>query len=141
MKKKPSSPDLATCPCGRPLAYADCCGRYHAGAAAPDAEALMRSRYTAYVYALEPYLLATWHESSRPPRLDLADDATTRWLGLQVKRHAATGADSAIVEFVARCKSGGRAHRLHETSRFVREDGRWYYVDGDFPDAPPEAAA
>jgi len=141
MKKTPLPPVRAACPCGHPLAYTDCCGRYHAGAAAPDAEALMRSRYTAYVYALEPYLLATWHSSSRPPRLDLADDAKTRWLGLQIKRHAATGADNAIVEFVARYKTGGRAHRLHETSRFVREDGRWYYVDGEFPDAPPETAA
>lgn len=141
MKKTPPSPERAACPCGRPLAYADCCGRYHAGAAAPDAEALMRSRYTAYVYALEPYLLATWHSSSRPPCLDLAGDAKTQWLGLQIKRHAATGADNAIVEFVARYKTGGRAHRLHETSRFVREEGRWYYVDGEFPDAPQETAA
>lgn len=137
----PPSPDRAACPCGRPLAYADCCGRYHAGATAPDAEALMRSRYTAYVYALEPYLLATWHASSCPSRLDLAGDAKTQWLGLQIKRHAATGADNAIVEFVARYKTGGRAHRLHETSRFVCEDGRWSYVDGEFPDAPPETAA
>ena len=91
----------------------------------------MRSRYSAYFLALEPYLLATWHASTRPspPLFDEAQNP--RWLGLEIKRHETTGSDSAIVEFVARYKVGGRAHRLHETSRFVREDGRWFYVDGD----------
>ena len=129
MKKTPLPPDRAACPCGRTLAYADCCGRYHAGAAAPDAEALMRSRYAAYVYALEPYLLATWHASRRPPTIDF--DTGAKWLGLEVRRHQPTGPDSAEVEFVARWRVGGRAVRLHECSRFVREGGRWYYVDGD----------
>lgn len=88
----------------------------------------MRSRYTAYVLAREPYLLATWHASTRPTRLDLTP---TRWIGLTVSRHEQQDADHATVEFVARYKIGGRAHRLHETSRFVREEGRWYYVDGE----------
>lgn len=93
----------------------------------------MRSRYSAYVLRLEPYLLATWHPSTRPAALNLAaQDPTLRWLGLAVKRHQALDADHAIVEFVARSRAGGgRAQRLHEISRFVREDGRWYYVDGD----------
>ena len=81
------------------------------------------------------YLRATWHADTRPADLDLGDAAATRWLGLDVKRHALTGDDSAIVEFVARYKVGGApAVRLHEISRFVREDGRWYYVDGEFPE-------
>jgi len=126
--KKPAEPP---CPCGKPLSYANCCARYHAGEAAPTAEALMRSRYSAYVLALEPYLLATWHASTRPKSLDLGEDKTTRWLGLEIKRHETTGTDSAMVEFVARYKVGGRAHRMHEVSRFLREDGRWYYLDGD----------
>lgn len=92
----------------------------------------MRSRYSAYVMRLTPYLLATWHPATRPDALDLAaDDA--KWLGLEVKRHDRQDADHATVEFVARYKIGGRAHRLHENSRFVCEDGRWYYVDGEFP--------
>lgn len=129
----PPKPPLATpCPCGQPRDYADCCGVYHDGLAAPTAEALMRSRYSAYVLGLEAYVLATWHVSTRPA--DASPDANTRWLGLSIKRCAATGGDSAIVEFVARYKIGGRAQRLHETSRFVREDGRWYYVDGQFDD-------
>jgi len=122
------------CPCGSGRNYAACCGRYHGGMAAPSAEALMRSRYAAYVLAKESYLLDTWHGSTRPAALDLAADGATRWLGLQIRRHEQTGADSAIVEFIARYKVGGRAHRLHEISRFVREEGRWHYVDGDFPE-------
>ena len=94
----------------------------------------MRSRYSAYVHGLEGYLLATWHESTRPSSLDLGNDLATRWLGLEIKRHQQTGEDTAIVEFVARYKIGGRAHRLHETSRFVHEDGHWYYLDGEFPE-------
>lgn len=94
----------------------------------------MRSRYSAYVLGLVDYLLATWHPDTRPATLDLDDAAATRWLGLEVKRHAVTGPDSAVVEFVARYRHGGApAVRLHEISRFVREGGRWYYVDGTFP--------
>jgi SEC-C motif-containing protein len=124
---------LATsCPCGSGKTYADCCGRYlDAGEHAPTAEALMRSRYTAYTLGREDYLLATWHASTRPPGLGLAADVPAKWLGLEVKRHEQQDAGHAIVEFVARHKVQGRAHRLHETSRFVREAGRWFYVDGD----------
>ncbi|MEY4748149.1 MAG: hypothetical protein RIQ60_363 [Pseudomonadota bacterium] len=90
----------------------------------------MRSRYSAYVLGLHDYLLATWHASTRPAALDLPE-AGLRWLGLEVRRAASVGDREAQVEFVARSKVGGRAHRLHETSRFVLEGGRWYYVDGD----------
>ena len=123
---------MSACPCQSGLDYERCCGPLHAGAAAASAESLMRSRYCAYVRADEPYLLASWHASTRPPALDLHADRDTRWLGLDVKRHDVVDADHARVEFVARYRvGGGRAVRLHETSRFVREHGRWYYVDGD----------
>lgn len=130
-KPSPSVP-AAPCPCGSGQTYEGCCGRWHAGAQhlqAPDAEALMRSRYSAYVLGLGDYLLATWHPSTRPaepPGLD----PTLRWLGLEIRRHVQTEGE-ATVEFVARSKAGGRALRLHETSRFVRESGRWFYVDGE----------
>ncbi len=91
----------------------------------------MRSRYCAYVLGLEAYLLDTWHASTRPQSLDLAQDKATRWLGLEIKHHKPTGPESATVEFVARYKFTGRAHRLHEISRFLREDGHWYYLDGE----------
>ena len=89
----------------------------------------MRSRYSAYVRGLEDYLLATWHASTRPAALNLAAAPQPKWLGLEVKAHSERG-DEATVEFVARCKVGGRAQRMHELSRFRREAGRWYYLDG-----------
>lgn len=126
---------MNACPCTPTKPYAQCCGPLHAGMAiAPTAEALMRSRYSAYARADAGYLLATWHASTRPPALDFSEAAVTRWLGLDVKRHVMTGLDTALVEFVARYKAGGApAVRMHEVSRFVREDGRWYYLDGEFP--------
>ena len=126
------------CPCGRvdargrPMPFARCCGRYLADFAhppAPDAEALMRSRYSAFVLEDADYLLATWHPSRRPPELGF--EPNTKWLGLDVHSHRQVDATHAEVEFVARSRTGGRAHRLHERSRFVCEDGRWYYLDGE----------
>ena len=89
----------------------------------------MRSRYSAFVLQRRDYLLATWHDSTRPETLDFEPDV--RWLGLAVRAHRALDADHAEVEFVARYRVAGRAVRLHENSRFVREAGRWFYVDGD----------
>ena len=89
----------------------------------------MRSRYSAFVLGVVPYLLATWHSSQRPAELTL--EAGAKWLGLDIKQHRLTGTDSAEVEFVARFRVGGKAIRQHERSRFVREEGRWFYVDGD----------
>ena len=123
----------APCPCGRALPYQRCCGRFHAGALhlqAPDAESLMRSRYSAYALGLADYLLATWHSRTRPGSIE-PDPPGLKWQGLEVRHHDRIDADHATVEFVARSKLGGRARRLHETSRFVREDGRWVYLDGD----------
>lgn len=125
----------AACPCGSGKKYALCCELFHAGAAAPTAEALMRSRYSAYVAKLETYLLATWHSTTRPAALDPDDGEKLTWLGLTVKRHVVDTENSATVEFVARYRIGGAsAVRLHEISRFVREDGRWFYLDGSFPE-------
>jgi SEC-C motif-containing protein len=112
------------------MAYATCCGRLHAGEPAADAQALMRSRYSAFVLYNEPYLLASWHPSTRPPAVPF--DRQQKWLGLKIVDARVTGPDTAEVEFIARYRiGGGSAARLHERSRFVREDGRWLYVDGD----------
>lgn len=92
----------------------------------------MRSRYCAYVLGLGTYLKSSWHVSTCPA--DLGLDTATRWLGLKVLRHEQPDDAHAMVEFVARYKVNGRAFRLHETSRFVRENGHWFYVDGVFPD-------
>ena len=140
---------MKPCPCG---GTSPCCDRYHEGTPAPDAECLMkplairlgrqttpanalvmmRSRYSAYVKRLEPYLLATWHPDTRPA--GIAFDEGAKWLGLEIRNYTQASADTATVEFVARFKIAGRAHRLHEISRFVFEDGLWFYVDGQFPD-------
>ena len=123
------------CPCGRldargrPLPYAACCQPCHDGQPAPDAEALMRSRYSAFVRQNAAYLLATWHPTTRPATLDF--EPAQRWLGLDVRAHRRTDGTHAEVEFVARSRVAGRGQRLHERSRFVCEAGHWFYVDGD----------
>lgn len=92
---------------------------------------MMRSRYSAYALKQEVYLLATWHADTRPAALDITTE-NTKWLGLEIKQHLSESADRATVEFIARYKTGGRAGRLHEVSRFVCEHGQWFYVDGKF---------
>jgi len=127
---------MNTCPCGSGAAYAACCGRWHGGTPAPTAEALMRSRYSAFVLELGEHLLATWHPSTRPANIGF--EPGVKWLGLEVRRQHSDG-DHATVEFVARSKLGGRAVRLHENSRFVCEAGRWFYVDGAMLQPRPHA--
>lgn len=124
---------LTPCPCGNPAGYTQCCGPLHDGTAAATAAQLMRSRYSAYVLKREDYLLASWHASTRPASLRLAaQQPPPTWLGLDIRRHLQSDDDHATVEFVARYRlGGGRAQRQHETSRFVREGGRWYYLDGE----------
>jgi SEC-C motif domain protein len=88
----------------------------------------MRSRYTAYALKLKEYLVATWHPATRPVALDF-DQAPKRWVALKILRHEVQEPDAAIVEFTAFYKAGGRVQQLREMSRFVREDGQWFYVD------------
>ncbi len=90
----------------------------------------MRSRYTAYSLRMEDYLRATWHSTTR--RQDLNLDERVKWIGLKIVRTQDGGPQDkeGLVEFVARYKIGGRAHRMQEVSRFVRQDGRWLYVSG-----------
>ncbi|MGY1744221.1 YchJ family protein [Blastococcus sp. SYSU D00695] len=119
------------CPCGTGLVLAECCGRLHEGtASAATAEQLMRSRYSAFAVGDAAYLLATWHPSTRPTSLEL--DPQVRWTGLEV---LATGGGSMLaaegtVEFRASWVRDGRRGAQHEDSRFVREGGRWSYLDG-----------
>jgi SEC-C motif domain protein len=90
----------------------------------------MRSRYSAFVREDAAYLSSTWHVRTRPTSIEF--EPGLRWLGLEIRLHRIDDDHRAVVEFVARCREpGGRARRLHERSRFVREDGRWYYLDGD----------
>ncbi|WP_338768545.1 YchJ family protein [Massilia sp. METH4] len=141
----------AGCPCGGGPSLAACCGPYIEGAALPaTAELLMRSRYTAYTLKNEPYLLATWHPSTRPKERIVDPDEPLQWLGLEVKSTLRLRQrkvvlpnfepDEDFVEFVARFRQNGKGQRLHEVSRFLREPDpslggtpRWFYVDGEFP--------
>jgi len=136
MRHAPASKRHAwPCPCGSSVPYACCCGRWHAGPQrlqAPTAEALMRSRYSAFVLDDMAYVLDTWHPRTRPPALD-PNPPGLKWLGLQLRRHEQMDDTHALVEFVARSRLAGRATRLHEISRFERMDGLWYYLDGEFP--------
>ena len=134
MKKKVS---IQPCHCGGVPAgalFEACCRPYlESEAMAPDAERLMRSRYAAYVTGNADYVLATWHASTRPATLSLAAPGTphaTKWLGLVVHRHEAQDNSHAQVRFTARYREGGRAFKMTELSRFVKEDGRWFYCDG-----------
>jgi SEC-C motif domain protein len=126
--------DLADCPCGSGKTYGQCCGVWHQGldkgaqaVHADTPEALMRSRYSAYVLKNGPYIMATWHISTAPGDLEMSP--AIKWLGLQVVA-AEQSAEAGVVEFTARFKDNGKAGQLHEISRFVKEAGRWFYIDG-----------
>jgi SEC-C motif-containing protein len=118
-----ASPDR--CACGRPASYAACCGRFHAGADAPTAEALMRSRYSAFAVGDAEYLARTWHDETRPRHIHLGDPG---WTGLDIIDVVGGGIldASGVVEFTAH----HRDHDVHERSEFVRVDGRWTYRGG-----------
>jgi SEC-C motif-containing protein len=128
---------MQRCPCGSAKAYSACCEPLHRGdATAATAEALMRSRYSAYVLKLGDYLNATWHGSTRPANLDISHDQTP-WQRLQIIDTVAGREtdEEGVVEFAAHFAGG----QLHERSRFVKEDGQWFYLDGEI--LPPLAAA
>jgi SEC-C motif-containing protein len=131
--------DQEPCACGSGKRYAECCRAYIEGTQRPDtAEQLMRSRYTGYVLARSDYLMRTWHSSTRPADLGTAVTDGVKWLGLKILRteHGGPEDREGLVEFVARYKIKGKAERLHEVSRFLRQDGQWLYIDGVFRDGP-----
>lgn len=115
------------CPCGSGLDYSRCCGVFHNDIAAPTPEALMRSRYSAFALNLSDYLLATWHLDTRPG--DIEPDDATNWISLRILDHTTEG-DHGRVHFRATFSEGQHWSVLEEDSRFVREEGRWLYVNG-----------
>ncbi len=118
----------APCPCGSGEAYEGCCGRLHRGEhPAATAEALMRSRYCAFVKGDEGYLLRTWHPRTRPTRLEL--DPAVRWTGLEIL--ATTGGTAFHTTGTVTFRASYAGGALREHSRFERADGAWLYVDGD----------
>ena len=129
----PENPITAgPCVCLSGEAYPDCCGRFHNGRAeAATAEQLMRSRYSAFVLLDAEYLRKTWHPDTAPADLEL--DPAMEWRRLDIVAASGGGPfDTAgTVEFKAYYRHGSERGILHESSRFVREGGRWLYVDGD----------
>ncbi len=122
-----------TCPCGSGKALEDCCKPYHDGTVdAPTAEALMRSRYAAFVLDLPEYIWKTWHESTRP-ELELLGGLALKWIDLKILSAEAGNHDDeqGQVHFVASFVSGNKGKKLDEISKFIKEDGLWYYVDGE----------
>ena len=118
------------CDCGSGQSYVGCCGRLHAGSPASSAEELMRSRYCAFSRGNASYLLKSWAEETRPVDVNL--DTTQEWTGLEIEGHEMTGPDTAIVQFTATWRKGGKEGRLTEASRFRREGQGWVYIDGTF---------
>ena len=121
------------CPCGNSKTYEKCCGLFIQGTQFPDtAEKLMRSRYSAYAKQNDKYLLETWHPSTRPKNNPSEnEDADTTWTNLEILRteKGLKNDTDGIVEFIAQCEIKGNTSHLHETSNFLYEDDRWYYVD------------
>ncbi|MGB3493563.1 MAG: YchJ family protein [Elainellaceae cyanobacterium] len=125
------------CPCGSRQLLAACCNRYLQGQIpAATAEALMRSRYTAYCTKNIDYLIATHHPTRRSA--DSRQTLTTTanritWLGLTVieTRQGQPGDKNGVVEFVAAYQEGGKTAQLHERSQFIHQRGRWFYLEGE----------
>jgi len=128
----PMTEKLSPCPCGSGKTFDQCCEPCLSGEhPVATAEALMRSRYTAYVLGDSKYLLATWHPSTRPPTLELPTDVKWQSLKIRSASFGQHGDTTGTVEFIAISKTAGKAHRLQEISNFVYENGRWYYMDGN----------
>ena len=124
------------CDCGSQKTYALCCGRYIEGnIPAPDPEALMRSRYTAFCRKNADYLVATIAPGKKDPETlkeELNESMpATQWLGLKIIDSRREGADRGQVEFAAFYRQGDGMGQLHERSSFLKTEGRWVYVDGE----------
>lgn len=118
------------CPCDSDMPYTRCCGPFLDGEPAPTPEALMRSRYTAYVLGDQDHLFRSWHPATRPEPPYC--DADTRWLGLQIIEAPAPVGTRGFVEFIASYQeSGGKVRQMRERSAFQRRGSRWVYVDGE----------
>jgi SEC-C motif-containing protein len=119
----------STCPCGSALRYSECCQRLHNGAFAETAEALMRSRYTAFVLKLSDYLKQSWHASTRPNSLEL--DNRTQWKRLEILA-SHNNNETGEVHFKAYFIEDGGWQVIEERSKFLYQDQHWYYLTGDY---------
>ncbi|MGZ4958915.1 MAG: YchJ family protein [Methylomonas sp.] len=121
-----------TCLCGSGQTYPECCGRYHSGELAPPtAEALMRSRFSAYARRDVDYLLASWDPGKRPATIDFSKE-TAEWQKLEIigTKKGGSKDNKGIVDFKAYYTQDGEDYFMHEISRFVKLGPRWLYLDG-----------
>lgn len=121
-----------SCPCGTGETYAQCCGPALSGQwPAETAEALMRSRYTAFVLADDAYLYNTWHWRTRPADASAPSDVEWRRLRIRDTQDGGPADKTGTVEFIAHFRTAnGSRDFLHERAEFVRDNGRWVYVSG-----------
>lgn len=122
---------LQSCPCNEQVAYTHCCQPYHLGQATPNtAEKLMRSRYSAYALKDFGYVAKTWHSTTKP-NTAFDSDTDTKWVRLKInKAWDSKQPNEAFVEFTAKYKVNGKAEKMHEVSRFIKENEQWFYIDG-----------
>ncbi|MDX8388640.1 MAG: YchJ family protein [Ghiorsea sp.] len=127
-----TSHDQTACPCNSGKMLSECCEPYHTVKTAPTAEALMRSRYSAFVLGLSEYIWQTWHPDTRP-ELDILGGMNLKWISLDiVSKEAGLASDNqGRIRFVASYVANNKGKKLDENSTFVKEDGLWLYVDGD----------
>lgn len=122
------------CPCNPLKLFKNCCKPFLTHTQiAPTPKALMQSRFSAYATGQTDYLLATWHPSTRPQSVDLSQ--SPKWLTLQII-HTSSQGNHGIVEFKATYMAENNSGTLHETSRFSKEKGQWFYIDGDLHEPP-----
>lgn len=129
---------MTTCPCGSTVDYSQCCEPIHLNhALATTPEKLMRSRYSAHVKGLVDYVVDTYHSSclAEEQRAEIAESIDSDWCGLEVVESSqGSHTDEGFVTFKAKFNQDGQQYCLEERSRFVRENGLWYYIDGTFPE-------
>ncbi|UYZ83333.1 hypothetical protein MTZ49_12105 [Entomomonas sp. E2T0] len=120
------------CPCDINKLYSECCQPYHVDMKLPmTAEQLMRSRYSAYVLKLTAYINNTWHKSTRPNIATLENDQSIQWIKLIInKAWDSNNANEAFVDFDAFYEANGKLERMHEVSRFIYSEQKWFYIDG-----------
>jgi len=121
-----------TCPCGSGRSFHDCCEPYLSGEPIPDIETLLRARFSAYATANVNFIRQTWHPATRPARINLDNAESVKWLSLdivRIERGSVEDQDGSI-EFAAHYSVNGEEGDLHEISQFIREQGKWYYMEG-----------
>lgn len=129
---------MTTCYCGNSASYEQCCKPIHDNhSLAIHPEQLMRARYSAHVLGLVDFVIATYHPSCQAElqRTEIEQSINSHWCGLEVvEAQSGSHADEGFVHFKAYCTQDNQQFYLEERSRFIKQDGLWFYIDGQFPE-------